>query len=98
VDQGLPHAIVNDFLETSKGELWIATNVGPFFQSPPLLQEHPFIHEKTDFGGSYVGRTTPHSFPDSNATEDPIAKRLSIDRIAIQDAEEPDPGPPCPRM
>src|SRR3982074_3567971 len=26
VDQGLPHAIVNDFLETSKGELWVATN------------------------------------------------------------------------
>ena len=28
VDQGLPHTMVNDFLETRKGELWIATNAG----------------------------------------------------------------------
>src|SRR5881275_3461283 len=34
VNQGLPHAIVNDFLETRNGELWIATNAGLVLFNP----------------------------------------------------------------
>src|SRR5262249_12274122 len=34
IDQGLPHATVNDFLETRSGEIWIATNGGLVFFNP----------------------------------------------------------------
>src|SRR3989442_10322132 len=49
VDQGLPHSMVNDVLETRSGELWIGTNAGLVLFDPKgeALPRVVLVNEKT---------------------------------------------------